>query len=213
MVKSFIDAYTEAPDEIKIFLYSDDFYSFLDECIKKFEIKDTVSFTHLLQDLALKIIGETENLKEIIKSRLNLDDENANQLAFHIRTKFVPLFEKLWKKEVPIERQEVRLKTEAPKEVVDLIQKKKEQSPLKVLNLKKVIPPKKEIPIKEEPAIDLRNLQPIKTAVPKATVDIKQSISWEPPKPKGASSANIVIIRKEQEKKEGNENIIDLSNL
>lgn len=214
MAKSFIDAYYEAPDEVKLFLYSDDFYAFLDEYVKKFEIKDEVNFVYLLQDLALKIIEPNENLKEIIKSRLNLGEENANQLAFHIKTKFMPLFENLWQEQKETKSTPQLIKQEIPKQIVDLVQQQKEVAPQKILNLQKIIPPKQEETTnKEENPVDLSSLKPIKTEIPKTTVDIKQSISWEPPKPERPLPSNIVIIKKEPEKKEKDENILDLSNL
>lgn len=213
MAKSFIDAYLEAPEEIKLFLYSDDFYSFFSEYLKKFEIKDEIGFTYLLQDVVLKIIESDEELKEAIKSRLNLSEENSKQLVFHIKTKFIPLFEKLWEKEKILPKEEPKIKREVPKEVIDLFQKRREVSPQKVLNLKKVIPPKKETPVKKEEAVDLTNLQQTKRVIPKSTVDIQQTISWEPPKPQESSPSSVVIIKKEPKKKEETENIIDLSNL
>ena len=98
-MKAFLDAYYEAPDEIKGFLYSDDFYAFYDEYVKKFEMdeEEGLNFIYLLQDLAVKAIDyETENIAEAIKQRLNYDDEKAKQLEYHIKSRFLPLVEPLW---------------------------------------------------------------------------------------------------------------------
>jgi hypothetical protein len=115
------------------------------------------------------------------------------------------------------EREEKVIKT-APKEIADIIQKIKERpSPTKVLNLQKVIPPKteeiKKIEEKKESAIDLSRVQPIKTEIPKKVIDINQTISWKPPKPKETGSASVVIIKKHEDKKQKEEGVIDLSNL
>jgi len=218
MDKSFLDAYTEAPEIVQAFLYSDDFYSFLDEYTKRFEMDDetSIEFAYLLQDLAIKRLDlESKTLNEIIRERLNYDAEKASQLEFHIKTKFLPLVEKLWEKpkETPKPSQ---IKREIPAEIRDIIQKAKEVPPQKVLNLQKVIPPKQEVPQikqKEEKVIDLSQIKPIKTEVPKSVVDIKQTISWEPPKPKEEIPSQVVVIKKQKEEKEKKEGVIDLSNL
>jgi len=212
-MKSFIDAYTEAPDRVKEFLYSDDFYSFFEEYRKKFEISDEyeVEFIYLLQDLAIKRFDlEKESLTEIIRNRLNYDTEKAKQLEYHIKTRFLPLVEPLWKEE---KEETQKIKKEVPKEVIDLIQKAKEAPPQKILNLQKVVKTKEAIEVpKPTTPIDLSKLQQIKTEVPKSTIDIKQTISWEPPKPTEDISSKIVVIKKpKEEKKEGE--VLDLSNL
>jgi hypothetical protein len=216
-MKSFIDSLYEAPLEVRSFLYSDDFYSFLDEYIKKFELKEKkeIEFTYLLQDIAVRLINENADLKEIIKERLGLNDTDAGSLAFHIKNKFLPLVNSVW--QISQKREEKVIKT-APKEIADIIQKIKEKpSPTKVLNLQKVIPPKteeiKKLEEKKESAIDLSKVQPIKTEIPKKVIDINQTISWEPPKPKETGSASVVIIKKHEDKKQKEEGVIDLSNL
>jgi len=217
---SFLDAYSSVPLEVQSFLYSDDFYSFLDEYIKKFELKEEkeIEFTYLLQDIVVKLIDENMDLKEIIKQRLGLNDEDAGSLAFHIKNKFFPLVNSVWQTVQKREEKEEKFIKSVPSELVDIIQKIKEKpSPTKVLNLQKVIPPKSEeirkIEEKKESAIDLSDIQPIKTEIPKKVVDINQTISWQPPKPKEEKQPGIVIIKKQEEKKQKEEGVIDLSDL
>ena len=217
---SFLDAYYSAPEEVKAFLYSDDFNSFLDEYIKKFELKEdkAIEFTYLLQDIAVKLIDEKTDLKEIIKQRLGLNDEDSASLTYYIKNKFIPLVNFVWQETQKRKTKEENVIKSAPKELVDIIQKIKERpSSTKVLNLQKVIPPRSEevskIEEKKKSAVDLSQIQPIKTEMPKKVVDINQTISWEPPKPKKESSAGVVIIKKQQEKKQKEEGVIDLSNL
>jgi hypothetical protein len=219
-MNSFLDAYTYAPLEVREFLNSDDFYSFLDEYIKKFELKEEkeIEFTYLLQDIAVRLIDENADLKEIIKERLGLNDTDAGSLAFHIKNKFLPLVNSVWQISQKREEREEKVIKTAPKEIADIIQKIKERpSPTKVLNLQKVIPPKteeiKKIEEKKESAIDLSKVQPIKTEIPKKVIDINQTISWKPPKPKETGSASVIIIKKHEDKKQKEEGVIDLSNL
>jgi len=217
---SFLDSYLSAPLEVQSFLYSDDFYSFLDEYIKKFELKDEkeMAFTYLLQDIVVRLIDESMDLKAIIKERVGLNDEASTSLAYHIKNKFFPLVNSVWQTSQKREEKEKQAIKTAPKEIVDIIQKIKERpKSTKILNLQKVIPPKseeiKKIEEKKESAIDLSTIQPIKTEIPKKVVDINQTISWQPPKPKEEKQADIVIIKKQEERKQKEEGVIDLSNL
>ncbi len=218
-MKTFLEALYEAPLEIRGFLYSDDFYSFLDEYTKKFELNEEqeTEFIYLLQDLSIKLIDENADLKTIIKERLGLNDENSAALAYHIKTKFLPLVNNIWQSIQKKAEKEEKIIKEAPKELVDIIKKVKERQPsTKVLNLQKIIPPKKEfaeIEKKKEEAIDLSKTQPIKTEIPKKVVDINQTISWSPPKPKEIEGSGVVIIKKQKEENKKEEGVIDLSNL
>jgi hypothetical protein len=202
MEKSFADLYLSAPQNVKDFMLSDDFISFCDEMIKKFEISEDkeLDFIYLLQDLVVKLIEPKEQveLKDIIKQRLNFDEEISKQLAYHIWAKFLPFIKKIWE-EAEKPKEELR------EEFIERIIKKEPEIPKPtptILNLQKIIPPKKEGP----KPIDLKRVTEKKEPV------IKTTVSWEPPKPVEEAS-NIVIIKKRESKEnDKGKKVIDLSN-
>jgi hypothetical protein len=202
MEKSFADLYLSAPQNVKDFMLSDDFISFCDEMIKKFEISEDkeLDFIYLLQDLVVKLIEPKEQveLKDIIKQRLNFDEEISKQLAYHIWAKLLPFIKKIWE-EAEKPKEELR------EEFIERIIKKEPEIPKPtptILNLQKIIPPKKEGP----KPIDLKRVTEKKEPV------IKTTVSWEPPKPPEEAS-NIVIIKKRESKEnDKGKKVIDLSN-
>jgi hypothetical protein len=203
MEKSFADLYLSAPQNVKDFMLSDDFISFYEEMIKKFEITEDkeLDFMYLLQDLVVKLIEPKEQieLKDIIKQRLNFDEETSKQLAYHIWTKFLPFIKKIW------EGAEKPKEEETKEELIERIIKKEPEIPKPtptILNLQKIIPPKKE----GSKPIDL------KKTIEKSEPAIKTTVSWEPPKPPEEASNIVIIKKKEGKESDKNKKVIDLSN-
>ena len=60
-MKDFAELYNNAPKDIQGFLYSDDFWSFVDEAEKKFSITEeqNLAFVYLLEDFAIGATGGT----------------------------------------------------------------------------------------------------------------------------------------------------------
>ncbi|MGC8981674.1 MAG: hypothetical protein ACP5JU_01875 [Minisyncoccia bacterium] len=207
MEKTFADSYLSAPENVKNFIFSDDFIAFYEEMVKKFEMDEEtdLNFVYLLQDLVVKFIEPKDQveLKDIIKLRLNYDDEKAKQLSYHIWSRFKYFIDKIWEGKEE--------KKEEGEELLERIIRKEPEIPkpkASILNLKKIIPPKKE---KVKP-INLQEKIEKTEEEPKITDTIKKTVSWEPPKPIEEGS-NVVIIKKKEEKKdEKNKKIIDLSN-
>lgn len=176
---NFLYQYLDAPQNIRDFIYSNEFYEILNEYLNKFEItkeKET-EFVYLLQDLVLKIIVPKSimELKDEIVSRLNLKDEIANQIAYILFNRFLTKINQLW-----IEGESKQKEKEISPELRYLIEKieeiKKKTKPTKIINLQKVILPKEK---KSEvaPAINLQKPEEtklIKIQIPKIkTEDIK----------------------------------------
>jgi hypothetical protein len=204
MEKSFADLYLSAPQNVKDFMLSDDFISFYEEMVKKFEITEDkeLDFMYLLQDLVVKLIEPKEQteLTDIIKQRLNFDEEISKQLAYHIWTKFLPFIKKIW------EGAEKPKEEETKEELIERIIKKEPEIPKPtptILNLQKIIPPKKEGP----KPIDLK-----KATEKKDQPAIKTTVSWEPPKPPEEASNIVIIKKKESKESDKNKKVIDLSN-
>lgn len=96
---NFFEKYNQAPESIKNFLNSENYFSFLDEYAKKFELEENeVALDFLLRDIAVKAI-EADSIDAIvaeIKSRLNFDQEQASGLGHFIFSRFLPLIKKRW---------------------------------------------------------------------------------------------------------------------
>ncbi|KKS19211.1 MAG: hypothetical protein UU76_C0003G0014 [Parcubacteria group bacterium GW2011_GWC1_41_7] len=100
-MKDFADLYNHSPLDVQNFLYSDDFWFFVDEAEKKFSIEEeqSIQFAYLLQDFAM---GATEfdnqaGLTEALKTDVGIRADLAPSLAYMIWTRFKPLFEHLKK--------------------------------------------------------------------------------------------------------------------
>ncbi|MEM5782247.1 MAG: hypothetical protein QXD43_03585, partial [Candidatus Aenigmatarchaeota archaeon] len=144
MENNFANFYKNAPQGVKNFLNSLDFYNFILDIAEKFELSSDleINFAYLLQDLSVKLIEykDQNELKELIKSRLNIDDTKASQLAYHISLKFIPLLKKVWQEKESSTEKEEKIK------LLGKIIKQEAEIPKKgpILNLKKIIPPQKE---------------------------------------------------------------------
>ncbi len=216
------DAYLKMPEEIRRFIDSDDFFAFLDEYAKKFDMYDDnekyIEFDYLLQDLAVKFIepADQNELKNIIKERLKMADEFAGQLAYHIWSKYMFMVRNIWRRVE--EKKEKKVISEKPETIEEIIKKvkeiRREKSPLRVLNLQKVIPPKeKPQPIIEEPVKEEIEEKEETLNVPH---QISVKISEESPsflEEIGKEEKKIVSeeIPKKDKNKKGD--VLDLSNL
>lgn len=107
-MEDFADLYNRSSPEIKNFLYSDDFWFFVDEAEKKYTVSEEqhVQFIYLLQNFAIGAIRfESQGeLAENLKTDVGVQADFAPSLAYMIWTRFKPLFENL-KKQVE-EKQE-----------------------------------------------------------------------------------------------------------
>lgn len=214
---NFLYQYLDAPQNIRDFIYSNEFYEILNEYLNKFEItkeKET-EFVYLLQDLVLKIIVPKSimELKDEIVSRLNLKEDITNQIAYILFNRFLTKINQLW-----IEGESKQKEKETSPEVAQLIKKieevKKKTKPTKIINLQKVILPKEK---KSEftPAINLQKPEEtklIKIQIPKIeTEDIKPKNEKLPSQdtnlniqiPKISSEGLTFWQKKDQEVKEG----------
>ncbi|MCS7184168.1 MAG: hypothetical protein NZ866_02370, partial [Patescibacteria group bacterium] len=82
---NFLDQYISAPQSVRDFIFSDEYYSYLEEYLRKFEIdpiKET-DFVYFLQDLIFKLFVPKSimELKDEIIRRFNLEETKANQMA------------------------------------------------------------------------------------------------------------------------------------
>lgn len=215
----FLNQYLNAPQTIRDFIYSNEFYEILDKYLNKFEIskeKET-EFVYLLQDLAFKVIVPKSimELKDELEKKLNLNSDIANQIAYILFNEFLTKINKLW-----IEGEEKQKEEKLSPEVSQLIKKieevKRKTKPTKILNLQKVIPLQKK-ESKVTPAINLQKPEEtkvIKIQIPKIeTTDLKPSdknISIQEKElniqiPKISSEGLTSWQKKEQEEKEEKE--------
>ena len=158
MAVSFLDQYLNSPKSIRNFIYSDEYYNYLDEYLKKFEIPQVriTEFIYLLQDLIFKVLTPRSimELKDIIKTRIELNEDLSNQLAYALFNHFLPKIDKLW--QIEKESKEVSLTPEIGELIKKIKEVKEKTRPTKVINLQKIVPSKKEN--KKEPTVDIAKL-------------------------------------------------------
>lgn len=143
----FLEKYLQAPSAVKSFFYSDEFNYYLNDYQKKVEIDEhqTTDLVYLLQDLIFKLFEPKSimELKDYVKDKLKLEEEKANILAYQIFNSLLPKINKLWQEGIKLEEQ-LFINPEQEKLIKKIEEIKQKTKPTKILNLQKIIPPKKE---------------------------------------------------------------------
>ncbi|GIW65808.1 MAG: hypothetical protein KatS3mg094_327 [Candidatus Parcubacteria bacterium] len=184
MTVSFSHNYINSPTNVRNFIYSNEYYDYLEEYLKKFEINENkeIDFIYLLQDLIFKVFEPKSimELKDEIIKRLSLNENDANQMAYILFSQFIPKINILWQKEK--ETKEIK---SSPPEIANLLKRiqeiKAKTKPGKILNLQKVIPPRKE----KENIVSAINIQKpdevktIKIEIPKLKTEGLESSNKE----------------------------------
>lgn len=244
METTFFNQYLIAPPAVREFIYSEEYYQLLEEYLKKFEIKEDLQqteFVYLLQDLIFKVFtpANVVELKNELRTKLNLNEDLANQLAYILFNRLIPKINNLWKKETKTERIEPQI-SELIKKIKEV--KEKTKKPTRILNLQKIIPLKKEkgqqetVNIKktseisqpkvikiEVPTIKTENIKPTEEKLPtieevninipstktENLVSTTETEKQEEIKKDESQTAKVIIKRQKPQKNEGD--VIDLS--
>jgi hypothetical protein len=155
MATTFLDQYLSAPQSVREFIYSDEYHQLLEEYLKKFEIDHSkeIDFIYLIQDLVFRVIAPKSimELKEEIKSKLNLDENLSNQIAYTLFNFFLPKINNIWQEGESKEKSE-KIEPEISELIKKIEEVKKKTKPTRMVNLQKLIPRKE----KEEKVVNLQ---------------------------------------------------------
>ncbi|GIW66183.1 MAG: hypothetical protein KatS3mg095_0081 [Candidatus Parcubacteria bacterium] len=213
---SFGQQYLRAPLAVKYFIHSQEYYDYLEEYLEKFEINRTkeTEFVYFLQDLIFKVVEPKSimELKDEVKRRFNFSDEQCDNIAYTLFNKFIPQINNLWqqKRNQEIQKPEISNLIKRIKEV------KLKTKPSKVLNLQKVIPPKKDSE-KTIQAINIQQPEEVKTIkiqIPKIETEglkitsdkvVDENLTISIPSTKTEGLEPITWQKEEKEKKEKRE--------